>query len=125
MRFLLTFYADAEAWRSLPAGERDDAIAEIGRWYGAHSRAGTIVDGHRLSPGTKTVRLGRVRAKDRPMVTDGPLIEAKEGVGSYCIVEVPDEAAALEVAKSWPAGGAVEVRPLAHETGAAGATGPS
>lgn len=117
MRFMLTFYADAEEWMSLPQKERDDAIAEIGRWYGTHSRAGTIVDGHRLAPGTKTVRLGRVRRKDRPMVSDGPFIEAKEGVGSYCIVEVPDEAAALEVAKGWPAGGAVEVRPLADERG--------
>lgn len=113
MRFMLTFYADANEWMGLPAGERDDAIAQIGRWYGEHARAGRIVEGHRLAPGAKTVRLGRVRRRDLPMVSDGPFMEAKEGVGSYCIVDVPDEAAALEIAKSWPAGGAVEVRRLA------------
>ncbi len=114
MRFMLTFYAVADEWMALPAPERDAAIAEIGRWFAEHARAGRIVEGHRLAPGTKTVRLGRVRKKDLPMVSDGPFLEAKEGVGSYAIVDVADEAAAIEVAKSWPAGGIVEVRPLAE-----------
>ena len=114
MRFLLTFYADTEEWMGLPAAEREAAIAEIGRWYGDRARAGVIVEGRRLAPGAKTVRLGRVRTNDRPVVSDGPFVETKEGVGSYCVVDVADEAAALEIAKSWPAGGAVEVRPLAE-----------
>ena len=114
MRFLLTFYARDEEWLALPGAERDAAIAEIGRWYAGHAQAGRIVDGHRLAPGAKTVRHGRVRKKDRPIVSDGPFVEAKEAVGSFAIVEVPDEAAAIEIATSWPAGGAVEVRPLAE-----------
>jgi len=47
------------------------------------------------------------------MVSDGPFAEAKESVGSYAIVEVVSEAEAIEIAKRWPGGGAVEVRPLA------------
>lgn len=114
MRFMLTFYADAEEWMALPPAEREAAVAEIGRWFGDHARAGTIVEGHRLGRGVKTVRLGRVRGKDRPLVSDGPFVEAKEGVGSYAVVEVADEDAAVEIARSWPAGGVVEVRPLAE-----------
>lgn len=114
MRFMLTFYANTAEWMALPEGERNEAIAEIGTWHGEHVRSGKIVEGARLAPGVKTVRMGRVRKKDRPVVSDGPFIEAKEGVGSYAIVEVSDEAEALEIAKRWPAGGIVEVRPLAE-----------
>ena len=115
MRFMLTFYANEQEWLALPAADRDAGIADIGRWFGEHGRAGRIVDGHRLAPpaGAKTVRHGRVRKKDLPMVSDGPFLEAKESVGSYAIIDVPGEADAIAVAQSWPGGGAVEIRALA------------
>ena len=114
MRYMLIFYADEREWMALPPADRDAAVAEIGAWFGEQARAGKIVEGHRLAPprSAKTVRHGRVRKKDLPMVSDGPFAEAKESVGSYAIVEVASEAEALEIAKRWPAGGAVEVRPL-------------
>ncbi len=116
MKYLLTFYADEKEWLALPAAERDAAIAEIGQWYAGHARSGKIVGGHRLAPPatTKTVRHGRVRKRDLPSVIDGPFLEAKETVGSYAIVEVANEAEAVAIAKSWPAGGAVEVRAIAE-----------
>ncbi|HYK97675.1 MAG TPA: YciI family protein [Candidatus Acidoferrales bacterium] len=113
-RYLLTFYAVEDEWMALPEAERNTAIGEIGAWFGEHARAGKILDGHRLGRGTKTVRHGRVRKKDLPMVSDGPFAEAKETVGSYALVEVADEAEAIEIAKRWPAGGIVEVRPVAE-----------
>jgi hypothetical protein len=48
------------------------------------------------------------------MVVDGPFIEAKEAIGSYAIIEVPDLDAAITLAKGWPGGGAVEIRPVAE-----------
>lgn len=49
----------------------------------------------------------------RPLVTDGPFIEAKESVGGFGVIDVPDLETALEIASTWPAPGhAVEVRPL-------------
>jgi hypothetical protein len=113
VRYLLTFYAVEDEWMALPEAERTAAIAEIGQWFAEFARAGKIVDGHRLGRGTKTVRHGRVRKKDLPVVSDGPFAEAKETVGSYALVEVADEAEAIAVAKRWPAGGIVEVRPVA------------
>jgi len=119
MRYLLMFYADEAEWMALPEGERNAAIGRIGQWYGGLAAAGTIVEGKRLAGGkraTTTVRLGRVqRSGDAPVVTDGPFVEAKEAVGSYAIVEVKDKAAAIEIAKTWPAGGLVEVRPIEAE----------
>jgi hypothetical protein len=99
---------------ALPTAERDAGIREIGIWFAEHSRTGKIVEGRRLGRGTTTVRLGRVRKKDLPMVSEGPFIEAKETVGSYAIVDVASEDEALAIAKTWPAGGVVEVRPVAE-----------
>ena len=45
---------------------------------------------------------------------DGPFIEAKESVGNYAVVEVESENEAHTIAKRWPAGGIVEVRPVAE-----------
>ena len=74
------------------------------------------MDGKKLAGGkraTTTVRLGRIqRSGDAPIVTDGPFVEAKEAVGSYAVVEAKDRDQAIEIAKSWPAGGLVEVRPV-------------
>ena len=113
MRYLLTFYAVEDEWMALSESERGAGIADIGQWFTDHARAGKIVEGHRLGRGTKTVRLGRIRKKDLPMVSDGPFMEAKESVGSYAVVEVKDEDEAIAIAKRWPAGGLVEVRPVA------------
>lgn len=114
MRYLLTFYAVEDEWMALPAAERDSGIAAIGDWFAEHAQSGKIIEGRRLGRGTKTVRLGRVRKKDLPMVSDGPYIEAKESVGSYAVVEFKNEDEAIAIAKRWPAGGVVEVRPVAE-----------
>lgn len=116
MRYLLTFYADEAEWMALPAAERDAAIGRIGEWFGMHASAGKIVEGKKLAGGkraTTTVRLGRIqRSGGAPIVSDGPFIEAKESVGSYAVVEVTGRDEAIEIAKTWPAGGLVEVRPI-------------
>jgi hypothetical protein len=114
VRYLLTFYAIEDEWMALPEAERNSGIADIGRWFADHAGSGKIVEGHRLGRGTKTVRLGRVRKRDLPMVSDGPFMEAKESVGSYAVVEVANENEAIDIAKRWPAGGVVEVRPVAE-----------
>lgn len=116
MRYLLIFYADEAAWSELSADERTAGIGRIGAWFGEHAAAGRIVDGHRLAGGkraTTTVRLGQIqRGGGAPIVTDGPFTEAKEVIGSYAVVEVRDREEAITMAKSWPAGGLVEVRPI-------------
>lgn len=91
--------------------ERQEDFARVGEWWMKHSSAGTIVSGEQLQPPNTatTVRLNG----GRPVVTDGPFIEAKESIGGFAIVDLPDLDAALELAKTWPLGtGIVEVRPL-------------
>jgi hypothetical protein len=63
-----------------------------------------------LRPVAEGVRI-RARA-GAPTVTDGPFAEAREVVGGYFVVEAPDRAAAIELAKRCPytRAGRVEVR---------------
>lgn len=114
MKFMLLFVADEDAWMRLSEQERQAAVERIGAWYGEHARAGRIVEGRRLQGkrAAKTIRLGPAGRSGKPVVVDGPFLESKEAIGSYAIVEVRDEAEALEIAGSWPGGGAVEVRPV-------------
>ena len=56
-----------------------------------------------------------VRTKGgRQVVHDGPFAETKEQFGGYYIIDVPDIAAAIELARKVPltADGSVEIRPL-------------
>lgn len=117
MRYMLLFVADEVAWEALRVDERADAIARIGAWYGELVQVGKIIEGRRLQGrrSAKTVRLGAAGRSGRPVVTDGPFAETKEAIGSYAIVEVGDADEALAIARSWPAGGTVEVRPVMEE----------
>jgi hypothetical protein len=114
MRYILTFFAAEEDWMAMSEEERQAAVERVGAWYGAQAQAGRIVEGRRLqgARSARTVRLGRAGRSAKPLITDGPFMEAKEAVGSYAIVDAADIDDAVSIAVSWPAGGAVEVRPV-------------
>jgi hypothetical protein len=116
MKYVLMFADSAEnqqAWDKMPEATRVAAYEGINKWFEEHSKAGRIAGGAELlGPGSSTT----VRFKNgKPVVTDGPFIEAKEVVGGFAIVDVKDLDEALEMAKTWPGGAdsrVVEVRPV-------------
>lgn len=113
MKYVLMFAGSVEyreVWEKMPQDRRAAAYERIGKWYEEHGKAGRIVGGEELQgpTSTTTVRLENGKA----IVTDGPFIEAKEIIGGFAIVEVKDLDEALALAKTWPAGGIVEVRPV-------------
>jgi hypothetical protein len=116
VKFMLLFAANENEWMNMEPDQRDEAIRRIGQWFGEQAGAGHIVEGRRLQGKTtaRTVRLGAAGRSRRAAVTDGPFVEAKEAIGSYAIVEATDMDGAIAIAASWPAGGAVEVRPVAE-----------
>ena len=85
------------------------AYQRIGVWWGEHAAAGTIVGGDQLAGPSSARRVELT--PDGPVVTDGPFAEASEVVGGFALVEVPDMDAAVELAKTWPGTGPIEVRP--------------
>ena len=114
MKYILLFGGNEDRWDKMAEAERNAMYAKIGEWWGSNSAAGKIFGGEELQPVTTatTVR----HEGDRTVVTDGPFIEAKETVGGFALIDVADLDEAIEMAKSWPAKGLVEIRPLVAES---------
>jgi hypothetical protein len=109
LKYVLLLIRSDDAWEALTDEERN--YEGIMRWWAEHAAAGRVVGGHELQAARSATTVGWERG--RPLVTDGPFIEAKETIGGYGVLEVPDLDAAIEVAKSWPAPGhRVEIRPV-------------
>jgi hypothetical protein len=111
-----------DVFQSFSEDQQRAALDVVNKWTEEHMAAGRLLEGHRLKPASTatTVRIQRPFATESPngknsraLVTDGPFIDAKERIGGYVIIDVPDLDAAIAMAKSWPAGGTVEIRPLA------------
>jgi hypothetical protein len=108
MRYLLLFAGDQEAFNAMSPDDTQAMYGSIGSWWEKHSRAGTLVGGEQLEP-PATASTVRHTTGDS-YVVDGPFIEAKEHVGGFAVVSVASLDEALELARTWPAGGSVEVR---------------
>ena len=56
---------------------------------------------------------------DGAVVVDGPFNEAKEVIGGFTIIDVPDLDAAIALTKTWPCstcpGSPVEIRPMVED----------
>jgi hypothetical protein len=115
MKFVLLFCGTRElqqAWIDMTEEARNAQYAEVGRWFAEHGAK--LGAGNQLQPPhtASTVHFQGKGGKGAPIIHDGPFIEGNEVIGGYVEVNVADLDEALRMAKSWPAGGAVEVRPV-------------
>lgn len=100
---------DQAAFDSLSPEELRARYAEVGAWFGRHhSKLG---HGNQLQ-GPDTATTVQFSSDGAPSVMDGVFLEGKEIVGGYTEVEVADLDEALEMAKTWPGRGTVEIRPV-------------
>jgi hypothetical protein len=91
--------------------ERAEVFGGIMEWFGRHGADGTIVEANQLQPPQTATTV--VLDHGSSTLVDRPLLEAKEAIGGYAIVDVADLDAALALAKTFPApDGKVEVRPV-------------
>jgi hypothetical protein len=111
MRYILMTYVSPDhvaEWDRMTPEERQLDVDRTIAWFREH--AAYIVGGEELGYPrlARTVRRGGI--------TDGPFIETKELLGGFIVLDVPDEANALEIAGAWPGlewpDDAVEVRPV-------------
>lgn len=112
MQYMLLLYSGQDAG---PAQGSPEAMAEMQDWFAytdEMAQAGVLVGGEPLQ-GIETAKTLQVR-EGATSITDGPFAETKEVLGGYYLVDVPDEATALEWAQKCPLApyGSVEVRPL-------------
>jgi hypothetical protein len=113
MKYMLMFAGNEEYYDTFDSFSKErqqEELARVGKWWEEHAHAGRILEGHQLQPASTATTVRHQNGKK--LVTDGPFIEAKERIGGYAIIDVPGLDEALDLAKTWPAGGTVEVRPL-------------
>ena len=114
MQYLLLCCFDEARWNRLSRNRRDQIMQEYREVLDDLVARGHYRAGGKLEPSATATTL---RERDgKPVVTDGPFAETKEQLGGYHLVECRDLDEALAIARripTLPAGGAVEVRPLA------------
>ena len=115
MKYLLLFCgtkADQEAFDAMPRETLAQQYEAVGRWFAEN---GPKIRGAQQLQGPQTATCVRFQGKDQPIITDGPFIEGNEVIGGYALIEVADLDEALAIAKAWPGGGAIEIRPSAED----------
>jgi hypothetical protein len=112
MRYMLLLYDNADTREAFfgpgsePLGAEIDALLKELRESGELIATDPLADPVR----TKIVRVNG----DTPIITDGPLAEAKEHFGGYLIVDCDSLDRAVEIAARWPSArfAPLEVRPI-------------
>ncbi len=108
MKYMLLIYED-DADR---VANMDERMPTCAAYVEAMVKAGIYVVGERLRAASTTTS---VRVGDRKThVVDGPYVEAKEQLGGFHVIDVPDLDAALAWAARCPSAsrGVVGVRPI-------------
>jgi hypothetical protein len=99
---------DAQQFASLTPDQLRAQYAKVGAWWQEHGHK--IVSGEQLQPPQSATTVRRGQGGEQTVI-DGPYIEAKEQIGGFAVIDVPDLDEALRMARSWPAG-SVEIRPV-------------
>jgi hypothetical protein len=114
MQYMLMLYVREGDWPKLTKAEQERGVAAYTAYTEALKKAGVFEGGNRLQPSSAatTVRI----ANGKSQVLDGPFVDAKEQLGGYYMIDVPDLDAAISWAARCPTAGhgVVEVRPVWH-----------
>jgi hypothetical protein len=111
MQYMVLIASTDEGWNALSAEEQGALFEKIGTWWGEQRAAGRILEGRQLQ-GVETATTVRIAPDGEVTVTDGPFAEAKEIVGGYAVIDVPDLDAAIAMWRTWPAPDVCEIRPV-------------
>jgi hypothetical protein len=112
MKYVLLFCGTREqqqAWEDMTEDARAQQYERVGRWF-AENRA-KLGPSNQLQP-PQTATTVRFPDSGEPLVHDGAFIEGNEVIGGYVEINVADLDEALHLAKTWPARGTVEIRPV-------------
>ncbi len=91
--------------------ERQRVFGQLMEWFTRQRAESHVVEAAQLQPpGTATTV---VIERGRSMLLDRPLLEAKEAIGGYAVLEVDNLDEAIAIARTFPVpDGKVEVRPV-------------
>lgn len=110
MKYMLLI-TQGEWYANGSADERDTAMEKVVEWWRKQFSSGKMVGGQQLqSPETATTV---VIERGKYTLLDRPLMEAKEAIGGFGILDVADLEEALAIVKTMPQpDGKIEVRPI-------------
>ena len=114
MKYMVLIADTETGWSGYSAEEQRQMYGRVSRWWDEQVGAGRILEGHQLQ-GPETATTVRRDDAGNVTVTDGPFLEAKEVIGGYAIIDVPDLDAAISLVSGWPAPDILEIRPLSSE----------
>lgn len=113
MKYVVMFTSSPDLDAQTDPETASAVYRRIYEWFGEH--AASIADGGAELMGVETATTVR-RSDAGPVVVDGPFNEAKEVVGGFSVLDVPDLDAAIAIARTWPMldlpGTSVEIRPM-------------
>jgi hypothetical protein len=111
MQYLFLIYADEAEAAKKPPAEQEALMGAYWKFEEMlHARNGVRIAGEALHP-VATAKTVRIR-DGKTLQTDGPFAETKEQLGGFYLLDVKDEAEALEFAAQIPSvySGSIEVR---------------
>jgi len=116
MKYVLMFTSRPDLDATIDKETMEADYKKIYEWFTVN--ADKIADGGAELLGIETATTVK-HGDDGPVVVDGPFNEAKEVIGGFSIIDVPDMDAAVALTKSWPSlqfpGSAVEIRPMVED----------
>jgi hypothetical protein len=117
MKYLIMIYGNRELWESFSAEEWAEIVAAHDAFNEEFRKTGELLGAYGLGD-VEQARTVRVH-DEMPVISDGPYLETKEHMGSFCLLDVESEERALEIAARVPSAvfSAVEVWPVLHEAG--------
>jgi hypothetical protein len=117
MKYMILIHGSEEAWAALTPAEMEREMGAYFAYSQELAQAGKMVAGEELHP-VATAKSLRVR-DGKTHVIDGPYVDVKEQFGGFYLIDVANEAEALEWAAKCPGArhGGVEVRPCVNHGG--------
>lgn len=112
MKYVLLFCGTREqqqAWEEMSEEARGAQYAQVGHWFAEN--AAKLGPGNQLQAPQSATTV-RFQSDGVAIIHDGPFIEGNEVIGGYVEISVADLDEALRLAKTWPARGIVEIRPV-------------
>jgi hypothetical protein len=113
VKYVIMFTFDPELDAQVPADRMQGLYGRAYQWY-TDNAAQIAEGGAQLQPveTATTVKYGQ----SGTVLVDGPFSEAKEVVGGFSVIDVPDMDAAVALVRTWPflelPGWGVEIRPI-------------
>ena len=118
MKYVLMYVSRPDLQDAVPAERREEVYGRIYAWFGENGAVFADSGAELQGPATATT-VSFAAEGQPPVVVDGPFSEAKEQIGGFSVIDVPDLDAAIALVRTWPSlelpGVSVEIRPMVED----------